>query len=146
MTSKAPYPADSAGVDGNGRNSGAGWLGLLYADLPMAAGSNILLASVLAGLLWPVVDAGLAVSWLALVVIAQLGRLGLWRRYRAACQAGNDRTPTWLQRFRLGAVATGALWGAGAWLLFPAGEFAYQVFMAWVDEADPAADPDPVEE
>lgn len=106
-------------------------LGLLYGSLPVAAGSNILLSALLLVILWPVTDQQLVSIWLALLVLFQLGRMGLWLGFRRIDQLDIENLSGWLSRFRLLTIGTGLLWGLATWLFFP-DDFTYQVFMAFV--------------
>lgn len=105
---------------------------LIYDGLPMAVGTNTALAALLVTVLWTVVDPLVAGSWLSLVVAAQAGRLGLWWHRRRDQDLEPNGASKWLTRFRLGAIGTGGLWGAAAWMLFPADALMYQAFLAFV--------------
>ena len=113
-------------------NTGGAGLQLLFAGLPMAVFSNVFLGGLLVAVLWPVANPVLAAAWLALLALAQAGRLLLWIRYRRAGKAAEIHASLWLQGFRIGAIGSGALWGAGVWLLFPSAGYVQQVFMAFV--------------
>ncbi|MHA7816882.1 MAG: sensor histidine kinase [Pseudohaliea sp.] len=107
-------------------------LRILFQGLPLAVAGNLFLAVLLVAVLWSSTPAAMATGWLALQAALQALRLWLWSSFERAGAAAGAQAPRWLLRFRAGAIATGALWGAGVAVLFPATDLTLQVFMAFV--------------
>ncbi len=106
----------------------------LYAGLPSALVANPVIAGIIAYTQSSVVALQSIVSWLVALSLVILLRLMLYYKYRGTLASGNiDQAPSgWLLRFRVLTLATGAIWALGAYLLFPPGDFAHQMFLAFV--------------
>lgn len=103
----------------------------LYAGLPLAVASNVLIAAILAPLLWTGAEAWAMALWLAALGAALVFRAAIAIAYRrSATQAADSKT--WLRRFRVGVVATGLVWGLVSLLLFPAHQVDKEIFVALV--------------
>jgi len=110
-------------------------LRLLYGGLPAALAANVLLAILLAAVQWPALSPVLAGGWLALMaaVLTWRGLVGLrYRRDKEQARSEAETAQRWLRRFRLGAIATGAVWGVAGLLLFPPGQIVHQAYVAFV--------------
>ena len=105
---------------------------LLYGGLPASLLANVLLATLLVGVQWSVVGPIPASIWLALLAAVLALRAGLYLRHRGALVEGATCTSGQLKQFRLGAIATGVVWGMAGLLLFPADNVTHQVFLAFV--------------
>ncbi|OGW66173.1 MAG: hypothetical protein A3H49_09580 [Nitrospirae bacterium RIFCSPLOWO2_02_FULL_62_14] len=100
---------------------------MLYAGAPTAVLVNIANAAILTYLLWDVTPPLTLEGWLAAMVLLQLGRLTLARRYRAS--PGTPQWPdvvrhprhvtSWGQWYLAGVAASGSLWGLAGYWLFP---------------------------
>jgi PAS domain S-box-containing protein len=102
---------------------------LLHGGLPAALIANALLAMLLVGVQWPAVTPALAGGWLVSMAAVLGWRAHIyWRHARSTGHAEAD----WLGLYRLGAIATGVVWGAAGLVLFPHGQIAHQVFLAFV--------------
>ncbi|HEY0665037.1 MAG TPA: EAL domain-containing protein [Gallionella sp.] len=104
---------------------------LLYVTLAASLTISTLLALILTGVQRDAIPAPVLSGWLAAIAAVLLARLALlvaWQRNAR----GQADIPRWLNRFRAGAIANGIVWGAGAWLLFPAGDVLHQVLLAFI--------------
>lgn len=105
---------------------------LLYAGLPNALVVNTLLALILAAVQSAVIDPLRLYSWLALLGATLLIRGILLISWRCSGVHAAKHDPRWIQSFRINVIATAMVWGAGAVLLFPAGDVPHQAFLALV--------------
>ena len=103
---------------------------LLYGSLPLALISNLLLASLLLGVMWSVIRPEVAIGWIVFLCVAIVWRGGMYWFFRKH----NDEKPpyVWLKLFRTGIFATGFLWGLASLSLFPSNDISHQVFLAFV--------------
>jgi signal transduction histidine kinase len=91
----------------------------LYSKGPTALVANLLVSSLLVGALWPSVSHRVAVVWLVTMSIVVTARFGLIWRFRLA-GAASEETSSWYRRWLWSSALTGAIWGAGGVLLYPA--------------------------
>lgn len=103
----------------------------LYASLPLAVASNVLIAAILAPLLWAGVPPWAMALWLAALGAALAFRAVIAVAYRRSAPAAAD-SRIWLGRFRAGVAATGLAWGLVSLLLFPAQQVDKEIFLALV--------------
>ena len=105
--------------------------GLLYKAMPLVIMATCLNAMLLVFVLWPVIDHDILRSWLAVLALILVFRAVLAIRYNRLIdtQSGRLNYDRW---HTLGAVLTGAMWGACSIWLFPENEVTYQVFLAFV--------------
>jgi signal transduction histidine kinase len=83
---------------------------LLYAGT-FVVPANLLNAGIVAAALWRSFPPTLLIAWVALTALVVMLRLLLTRAFRRA--AGRDRRARlWARRFAIGALCSGALWGA----------------------------------
>lgn len=91
---------------------------LLFNGLRSSIPVSLLLAATLAYVQWPVIDHAVIIGWLAALLTVNLLRsvlaVGYFRVMPGAAQAGR-----WKLGFAACVGATGALWGLGAWMLYP---------------------------
>ena len=87
---------------------------------------------VLAYILRETIGTAVVVAWLSIVWLVVLSRAALVVAYRRAAADGDANTRSWLVRFRVGAVAAGAAWGAAGVWLFPDHDVLYQMFLIFV--------------
>ena len=94
---------------------------LLYAGLGNAIVINAILAALLVTVQYPLVSAARAWGWLLVIgsVLAARTSLAVAWHLRKDATAASARL--WLRRFRIAVISTGAAWGIGSMLLFPAG-------------------------
>jgi PAS domain S-box-containing protein len=105
---------------------------LLYGSIPAALVANAFVAAVLAVVQWDVVVVDEAWTWLAVMAVVLVLRAALALHFFRHRDRPQPSAETWLWRFRWGAVATGGAWGLSGILMFPAGQLAHEVFLAFV--------------
>jgi signal transduction histidine kinase/CheY-like chemotaxis protein len=82
----------------------------------------------MAYVLWPVTEHSVVVAWLCAILLVSLLRGALAVAYfRSRRASGSERQ--WLRLFVAGTVVAGAVWGTGAWLLYPTNAVAHQAFL-----------------
>ncbi len=101
----------------------------LYSSTPVPLVASALLAMLLAYVQSSAVSATVAVVWLILLEFSLLGRAWVYFSWRRA--PGSASCQAWMKRFRIGAIATGAVWGLSALLLFPAHDTTHQATLAF---------------
>lgn len=113
---------------------------LLYDGAFTAVVANIANASILTYLLWEAVDRSSLQLWIAAMVVLQLGRLGLTRIYRKATHNPDRSTAIgrlpaetrWDQWYLAGVAASGLVWGAAGFALFPHGAPNHQLVLIFI--------------
>ena len=106
-------------------------LRLLYGNANLGVVINIVAATVLSGLQWGVVAKPLVFGWWLYILLVSVARYGLARHYWHASPAPTDSN-RWRTVFIAGVALTGAGWGAGGILLYPAAHLTNQVFLVFV--------------
>lgn len=104
---------------------------LLYSNLSTSIVINTLVALILVAVQSAVIPQERLMGWLALLGMVLLGRgmlLMAWTRARGV----NPHIRRWLNRFRVGAIATGVAWGIGGTLLYPPTDLAHQAYVSFV--------------
>lgn len=104
---------------------------LLYANLPLSLGANLVLALILVYVQRLVIDPAVLFGWFISISMVSLWRAVLmvrWRRNRK----GDVSILLWRFRFRRGVIASALVWGVGGVLLFPEGDIPHQVFLSFV--------------
>jgi diguanylate cyclase (GGDEF)-like protein len=104
---------------------------LLFEGLPRSLFATLVLAVVLAGMLWGHVGTQRLGAWLAIVGAVSAFRVGLQRRWLAGAQRAAPEARSWLLRLRAGALLAGLAWGSTALLVFPPG-LPQQLFLGFV--------------
>ena len=101
---------------------------LLFNGLHSSIPISLLLAAALAYVQWPVIDHAVIIGWLAALLTVNLLRsllaVAYFRVMPGAAQAGR-----WKLGFAAGVGVTGALWGLGAWMLYPPDSIPNQAFL-----------------
>lgn len=105
---------------------------LLYAGLPSALSFNTLLALILAYTVSSVIPQTQITWWLALMGAILAARTVLYFRWRQGARTEASFQPLWLNLFRITAILTALVWGGASVLMFPTGDPAHQVLMAFV--------------
>lgn len=102
----------------------------LYEHGPKVLAANVINAAVVTAVIWGRVESPLLIGWLVAMVgmVAARGLLG--RGFRPG--GPPSETARWARRFTIGSLASGLLWGCGAWLLFTPGDPAPQILLAFV--------------
>ncbi|MDP2031703.1 MAG: EAL domain-containing protein [Thiobacillus sp.] len=104
---------------------------LLYASLPVSLAITIISASVLALMQAEILGRMPVLIWGLAILLVTAARAMLAAAYRRGAPK-TARCVTWLQRFRIGALAAGMVWGAAGWLLFTPNDIAHQAFLSMV--------------
>ena len=105
---------------------------LLYNGLPAALVTNVLLSAMLVGVQWAELNPKEAIGWIILMATVLTFRLVNWVTHQQTESKQDKLTTAWLTRFRLGAIATGVIWGIAGVLFFPPADITHQVFLAFV--------------
>ncbi len=104
---------------------------LLYAQAPLGAVASLLVAPILALVLWEAIPGAVLLSWLALLEITVLVRLALV----IAFQRQSDRDTAsdhWATRYTWACAANGVCWGGCVFLLALSPSLVHQAFIALV--------------
>jgi diguanylate cyclase (GGDEF)-like protein/PAS domain S-box-containing protein len=101
----------------------------LYAGMPASLIAAALMALLLAFIQSTTVDSVTTFSWATLILLSLALRAWTYFSWRKAPRSASNRL--WLKRFRLGAFATGTMWGVSALLLFPAHDTVHQATVAF---------------
>lgn len=110
---------------------------MLYANAPTAVLANTANALILTFILWDVTSSTLLLGWFSAMVILQLGRLALARRYqrtrpRPSGARFAQRPTRWDHRYLVSVVATGSMWGVAGFWLFPQQAGSYQLALIFI--------------
>lgn len=103
--------------------------GLYHSLLPILAANLVVSLALLYGL-WSVVSQTVLAVWFGLMVFSLVLRTISYAVYRRRFSEDQVRRYAWY--FVIGTGVTGALWGAGGVLLFPAQGLEYQLFILFV--------------
>ncbi|HKI60232.1 MAG TPA: sensor domain-containing diguanylate cyclase [Mariprofundaceae bacterium] len=106
---------------------------LLFSGMPASIVGGIILAALIAYGQQGLIGNGTVLAWLTLIIVISAARTGLLIWYHRSVSAQTKiNSKIWLQRLRLGSLLSGAAWGLGGVLLFPADDITHQVFLAFV--------------
>jgi len=92
---------------------------------------NLVVSALLLPLAWPVIPHGLLITWFSLVAIAVLGRCLVFAAYDRR-QPGPEEADRWGFLFLVGSLASAALWGASAGVVWLTPDITYHVLLAFV--------------
>ena len=106
-------------------------LHLVYGNATVAAGVNLVAATVLCGLLWHVIARPQVIGWWLYIVVVAGSRYTLARRFRQA-SPGAKNPETWRRAFLIGVGMAAAGWGAAGVLLYPQALLGSQVILMFV--------------
>ena len=84
---------------------------------------------VVAVMLWGQVSSTLIVAWAALVWISSILRIWMYRRFDAAVEIDRVDVGQWRFAWTVAYGASGAVWGIGSVMIFPADGFLIQAFL-----------------
>lgn len=104
---------------------------LLYRNGAVSIVVNLLNAAIVVLLLWRQMPAGILLTWLGVMVLVALSRLGLLLKYRHS-NPPEDQLRSWGRSFRLSLAVSGTSWGALGLLATIYLTLPYQVFVAFV--------------
>lgn len=90
-----------------------------------------IIAAIVTFTIWDAVHNALLAGWFSLVLVITLGRYLLYRAYIAAPGA-DAAAESWAQRFLVGAVAMGGMWGILGSALFPAASVPHQFLVIFI--------------
>ncbi len=93
--------------------------------------TNLITAPITAALLWRVYPEWVLLNWIGLVFVVIAARAVLWQRFTRN-EANIENPQAWADRFAFGTLATGALWGLLASVVFVTGDPIYYVFVVFV--------------
>lgn len=105
---------------------------LLYANLPVSATINAMLALILAGIQSELVPLSHIVTWLLILALVLLVRVCLAIAWWRSDDKARQNTKAWLLYFRLTVIANGFVWGIGSIFLYSPESFEHQVYVAFV--------------
>lgn len=109
----------------------AGQVRQLYAALPISLFAIAVNSIVVVAVLWSILPAAMLLGWLSTIMILTAWRVGIYVRFKRTVPDVGAMRP-WARRFLAGSSLSGVLWGAGAYMLFPAGDLVYQLFVIFV--------------
>jgi diguanylate cyclase (GGDEF)-like protein len=99
---------------------------LIYRQAPPALAISVLVALLVAYVLWDVSDRQMLIGWVATLMSLSVVRLGLVLAYRRAADRHDARWERW---FVATLVAIALVWGAGSVLLMPVDSLAHQAIV-----------------
>lgn len=104
---------------------------LLYAQASLGALTSMVIAPILAWILWDGMDDATLLTWLILLETSLLVRLLLAVGFRRCTSAEQDAR-RWANRYMLACAATGACWGGAVVLLMESASLVYDAFIALI--------------
>ena len=99
-------------------------------NVPLVA--SAVLAVILAFVQRDVISFNVILIWLSLIALILLSRAFINFAYQRTSSDNKLETHRWLLRFRLGIFASGVIWGASGFLLFPPDESQHQLFLLFI--------------
>lgn len=104
---------------------------LLYRNLPISQLAVAINGTVLALIQTRVIATSVIAVWLGAVIVLALARTWLYRSFHRRHRASHAILP-WSRALLAGTLASGVLWGAAAWLLFPESQIEHQFAVVFV--------------
>jgi len=126
-------------MSSNSHHITAEQLRLLFAALPLTLAGSILNAVILVAVLWPVAPYVHLLSWLGIVLVANLLRGVLLYVYRRQSPDSHHTQPNYVRYFLLVTLLAGLAWGSASLWLFPQDSVPHQAFIAFVMAGNSAA-------
>ena len=105
---------------------------LLYAQAPLGAVASLLIAPLLALVLWDAVPSRVLLIWLALLETAVLLRLALALAFQRRTRDAAGSLDAWAVRYAWACAASGVGWGGCVVLLALAPSLVYETFIALI--------------
>jgi signal transduction histidine kinase len=105
---------------------------LLYAQAPLGAVASLLIAPLLALVLWDAVPSRVLLIWLALLETAILLRLALALAFQRRTRDAAGSLDAWAARYAWACAASGVGWGGCVVLLALAPSLVYETFIALI--------------
>ena len=102
---------------------------LVYTQAPVALGTALVVAFLMAVGLWGVVDQGLLMLWLGLHIVQTMTRAVVVWFYRRSTDSAR-RHPRWAQLYFAGTLVSGVIWGCIGLFISPDMPVTYQVLVA----------------
>lgn len=103
----------------------------VYAALPFGMGIGLFNATLLTLVLWSQHPPAILLAWLGIQIALTAFRS--WHVYRHRKQHSQQQhTSHWRQKLLLGILASGTVWGGGAYFLFPLESTPHQIFLIFV--------------
>lgn len=103
---------------------------LAVSDTSIIVGT--LLASILAYMQFEVITSTVVISWFSLVLLVAVSRAALAFSYKQSPEVGPSITQARLLKFRVGVLASGAVWDSAGFLMFPADDPLHQMFLIFM--------------
>jgi len=106
-------------------------LRLVWNNLPATLSVTVTCAAVLVGMLRHVAPLHVLAAWFIVAILISLARYRQYLVFRRVSDGTID-TPLWARKLHVGTAMSGLLWGSTAVVLFPIGDLAHQVLIAFV--------------
>ena len=103
---------------------------LIHRNIPTAVIGGFIVACLTAAVFSRVAPMENVAAWLAAAALLSAYRMARWWKFRNALST-IAHAQRWLKEAMLGAAVSGALWGAGSFILSPAGQVDYQLLFVW---------------
>lgn len=103
---------------------------LIHRNIPTAVIGGFIVASLAAAVFSQVAPVENIAAWLAAAAVLSVYRMARWWKFRNALST-LAQAQRWLKEAILGAAMSGVLWGAGSFILSPAGQVDYQLLFVW---------------
>ena len=104
---------------------------LIYSAVPLSVLITFINSTLLGAVQWPVVDHRSIVIWLGATYFLSTFRLWSYWHFKA-CNPSQLTNVQWKNRVLTTSALSGLLWGIAGLTLFPSGDIAHQVFLAFV--------------
>ena len=99
---------------------------LIYRQAPPAIAISVLVAMLVAYVLWDITEPALLLAWVGSLIVLSAARLALVLAYRGARDRDHAR---WERLFVASLVATGLVWGVGGVVILPAESLVHQAIV-----------------
>jgi len=100
---------------------------LLMKGVQASIPASLAVAGVMSYIQWPLIEHTVVITWFCAIVLVNLLRWAMALLYfKTREETGTEAN--WLLRFTAGTAVAGAVWGLGAWMLYPPDDIAHQAF------------------
>jgi signal transduction histidine kinase/CheY-like chemotaxis protein len=106
-------------------------VGILFRQMPIAVAVNFVNTALAAAVLLPLAARPWVLPWFAVVILATIGRLLVWQRYRRD-PVRSENTQHWSRLATCASLLTGLCWGIGGAVLYPLLPVLGKVFLTLV--------------